>query len=295
MNQIRNFSPYQLPLFFFLAYLITWIAQIAAYIFAYNNGFKLTNEANITHLLNLFQGKLNPEFTPFFLLFTFSFGPTIAGIIVTALFKGMAGLRDLFTRTVKYKLPVKWYLLIVLIPLLLNLVSLALGFLFTGLQPIQYSFLVPLSLFLPFLFYMIIFTGLQEELGWRGYALPELQKHYTAEKSSWILGIAWGLWHLPANLAMPFLAGELSIPFVITIILALTFGTVGWTIVITWFYNNTHSVFLIILLHGIMNTLQSYLVLSSNNPIAPILVAILPWAIANYLLKKHGSKTLVSN
>jgi membrane protease YdiL (CAAX protease family) len=108
------------------------------------------------------------------------------------------------------------------------------------------------------------------------------------------LGIAWGLWHLPANLAMPFLAGELSIPFVITIILALTFGTVGWTIVITWFYNNTHSVFLIILLHGIMNTLQSYLVLSSNNPIAPILVAILPWAIANYLLKKHGSKTLVS-
>lgn len=262
--------------------------------YGYNNGFKLTNEANFLNLIKLVDGKLNPAFTPYFLLFTLSFGPTLAGILVTALFRGKNGLQDLFARTVKYKLPVKWYLFIVAIPLLLSLASLALGYVVGGLQPIQFNFLVPLSLFIPFFLYMIIFTGLQEELGWRGYALPELQKKYTAEKSSWILGIAWGLWHLPANLAMPFLAGELTIPFVAIMLLALTLGIVGWTIVITWFYNNTNSVFLIILLHGMFNTLQSYLILSSSNPVAPMLITILPWVLAHYLLKRYGGKTLMS-
>jgi uncharacterized protein len=289
---MNKFIKYQLPIFFFLAYFITWSAVIPAYIFAYNNGFKLTNEANTLNLINLLQGKLDTAFIPYFLLFIFSFGPTLAGIIVTGLFKGKAELKDLFARTIKYNLPIKWYALIILVPLLLNLASLALGYIFTGLQPIQFNFLVPLSLFLPFLLYMVIFTGLQEELGWRGYALPELQKKYTAEKASWILGIAWGLWHIPSNLAMPFLAGDLTIPFVVIMLLALTFGTVGWTIVITWFYNNTKSVFLIILLHGIMGTIQSYLVLSSSNPLAPILFAILPWALAIYLLRKYGKETL---
>ena len=141
---------------------------------------------------------------------------------------------------------------------------------------------------------MIFFTGLAEEVGWRGYALPELQKKYSAEKSSWILGIVWGLWHLPANLAMPFFKGELTIPFVIIIILALTFGIVGWTIVLTWFYNNTKSLFLIILIHGLTNTLQSYLILSSNNSAANMIFGILPWAIAIYLLKKYGSQKLLT-
>lgn len=291
--KLSSLSKYQLPIFFFLSFAITWIAQITAYLFAYKTDYGLTNEANVIHLMNLFQGRLDSSFLPYFLLFTFAFGPTIAGIIVTALFKGKQGLQELFKQLIRFNIPLKWYVYAIIIPISICLASLALGFVMTGLTPIQFNFLVPLSLIIPFFFYMLIFTGLAEEVGWRGYALPELQKKYTAEKASWILGIAWGLWHLPANLAIPYLTGTLTIPFVVMIVMALTFGIVGWTIVLTWFYNNTKSLFLIIFIHGFMNTLQSYLILSSNNPVAPIMYVLVAWAIAVFLLKRYGSKTLM--
>lgn len=290
--KITNF---QLPIFFFLSFAITWTTQISAYLFVFKTDYSLTNEANVLHLMNLFQGRLDPTFLPYFLLFTFAFGPTVAGVMVTTLFKGRRDLQELFQQLVRYNIPLKWYTLAILIPIGLCLASLALGYFMTGFTPIQFNFLVPLSLVIPFFLYMTIFTGLAEEVGWRGYALPELQKKFTAEKASWILGIAWGLWHLPANLAIPYLTGTLTIPFVVMIVLALTFGIVGWTIVLTWFYNNTKSLFLIIFIHGFMNTLQSYLILSSNNQIAPLLYGILPWAIAVFLLKRYGGKTLLVN
>ena len=290
--EMGRLSRYGLHLFFFLAFAITWSAQIPAYVAARNRGEQLSNEANVRHVGDLFRGTLEPDFAPFVLLFCFSFGPTLAGIITTVLFKGRNGLRDLFARAVKYRIPFNWILVILLIPLGLSLASLVVGYVLSGFQPLRFSFLVPVSLFVPFLLYMIIFTGLAEEVGWRGYALPELQDRYSAERASWILGIFWGLWHIPSNLLMPYLRGELTVPFAVSILLGLTFGIVGWTIVLTWIYNNTTSLFWIIILHGFSNTVQSYLVLSSNNYMAQVAYGVLPWAIAVYVLKRYGAQTL---
>jgi uncharacterized protein len=49
---------FQLPIFFVLAYAITWSAQVPAYIYAHNHGHQLTNEQNLLHLLNLSRGEL---------------------------------------------------------------------------------------------------------------------------------------------------------------------------------------------------------------------------------------------
>jgi membrane protease YdiL (CAAX protease family) len=287
----QKLARFQLPIFFLLAYAITWSAQIPAYIYAHNNGYTLTNEQNTLHLINLVRGDLDPGLTPYLLAAIFAFGPTLAGVLVTGIFYGRVGLRDLWSRVTRVRVDGRWILIVLLLPVALGLVTLAVTFLAGGLRPINFVFLAPLSLLPLLLLYMLIFTGLAEEVGWRGYALPELQKSQTAERASWILGIGWGLWHIPALLFPQYLRGELNPGFVILVLLGITVGGVGWTIVITWIYNNTSSVFWIIVLHGWYNTVQSYLVLSAGL-LANVIFAVLPWAVAVYLLRRYGGQTL---
>jgi len=284
---------HQLAVFFVLAYAITWAAQIPAYLYATSHGLKLGNEPNTQHLVDLLGGTGQPGFTPYLLLFSFAFGPTIAGVIVTGVVGGRAALAELGSRLVRFRVGLRWVVIVLALPVALALGSLALAFVINGFQPFGFDPLVPVSLFVPLLLYMLICTGLAEEVGWRGYALPELQRRHTAEKASWLLGIGWGLWHLPSVLIGPYLQGNLQIGLVVPVLLALTVGIVGWTIVITWIYNHTQSVFWIIVLHGWNNTVQSYLVLSAQQYAAQVIFPILPWLIAVWLLKKYGAQTLL--
>jgi membrane protease YdiL (CAAX protease family) len=183
---------------------------------------------------------------------------------------------------------VKWYLAAFGIPLALAAVSLGLGLLATGGKS-AYVAKLPVGSFIPFFFYMLVFTGITEEPGWRGVALPRLQSRYNAEQASWILGLLWGVWHFP--FIIYYNLGSGPGPMIASLI-GLTLGIVGWTIVNTWLYNNTESVWLMILLHGWGNTVQSYLVLSSNNMTAQTLYGVLPWVIAIFLIRKFGKENL---
>jgi CAAX protease family protein len=62
------------------------------------------------------------------------------------------------------------------------------------------------------------------------------------------------LWHLPSVLLPAYLRGELTPGVVGGVLFGLTIGIVGWTIVLTWFYNNTESVFWIVVIDGWLNT-----------------------------------------
>lgn len=283
---------HQLGVFFLLAYAITWSVQIPAYLAAHRHGVRLSNEANLLHFLDLLNGQLPQGLAPYLLLFTFTFGPSVAGIVVTGLVGGRAGLMELWGRVIRVRVPGRWALIVLLLPIALALTSLALAYVIGGFQAFGLNLLLPLSLFLPLFLFMFVSTGLAEEIGWRGYALPELQRHHTAEKASWVLGIAWGLWHLPSVLLGPYLQGDLPVLMVLPMLLGLTVGIVGWTIVITWIYNHTQSVFWIIVLHAWSNTVQSYLILSAEQYAAQVIFPILPWVMAVWLLKKYGAQTL---
>jgi len=52
-------------------------------------------------------------------------------------------------------------------------------------------------LFIPYFLFMILLGGGQEEFGWRGYALPLLERKFGIWLANIILGIIHAFWHLP--------------------------------------------------------------------------------------------------
>jgi membrane protease YdiL (CAAX protease family) len=52
-------------------------------------------------------------------------------------------------------------------------------------------------LLIPYLPFMILLGGGQEEFGWRGYALPILESKFGIWLANIILGIIWACWHIP--------------------------------------------------------------------------------------------------
>jgi membrane protease YdiL (CAAX protease family) len=91
--------------------------------------------------------------------------------------------------------------------------------------------------------FVAVLGGGLEEPGWRGFALPHLQRRHTPMVATLILGLAWGIWHVP-------LYGPLG--FVVPLVLAFFY---------TWLYNRTGSVLLCILLHASFTPAQNHLIL----------------------------------
>jgi membrane protease YdiL (CAAX protease family) len=102
-----------------------------------------------------------------------------------------------------------------------------------------------------FLLTAIVFGG-QEEPGWRGFALPQLQQRHSPWAATLILGLGWGIWHVP-------LYGPAG--FVVPLVLAFFY---------TWPYNKTGSVLLCILLHASFTPAQDHLLLSGDSMVVDI-------------------------
>jgi len=107
-------------------------------------------------------------------------GPLVAAIIMTAVVSGRPGLRDFFSRLVRWRVGAKWYAVTFGTPVLVCLLAVAVTF-----CCLPHSQIASLSneklCELPerFLF-ILLFIGLGEEPGWRGFALPQLQTKYSA-------------------------------------------------------------------------------------------------------------------
>jgi membrane protease YdiL (CAAX protease family) len=279
---------YPLVSFFVLAYTITWSLQLTGIFLAADQGMKLSNETNFLYFIDLISLRLSSSQALVYFVFSLGAGPLVSAIVVTWIIEGKAGLTRLWQQSTKWKVEAKWYLIVLALPLVLSAVSLGLGLLTTGFH-INYNLKLPVQYFVPFLLYMLVFTGIAEEPGWRGFALPRLQSRFNAENASWVLGILWGVWHFPFMIYYYYSAG--IVPLLVSL-LGLTFGIVGWTTVNTWIYNNTRSTWLAILLHGWGNAVQSYLILSSDNMAAQTLYGFLPWVLVLILFRVYGKENL---
>lgn len=91
----------------------------------------------------------------------------------------------------------------------------------------------------------LLIGPLGEDMGWTGFALPRLMRRYTPLVSGTIMGLVWGLWHLPAffvsGLPQQELFGQLPFFFL---------GALTLYILITWVMVKTKlSVIFSVFLH----------------------------------------------
>lgn len=121
-----------------------------------------------------------------------------------------------------------------------------------------------------------------EELGWRGYALNELQKKYSPLLSAIIVGVVWGFWHTPLWFLTSGYTG-LNLLLYIGLFMILIIAT---SVIITCFYNNNKNIIIAMTIHQLMNfytALNSRDVLEAFQYVAPLyLLFAIILVIANY-------------
>lgn len=94
-----------------------------------------------------------------------------------------------------------------------------------------------------------------EELGWRGFATPELQERMmTPLTAAVVIGICWGLWHLPRDITTGVIERLGVMTYLSLYLPAFLTGTVAVSVIASYFMNQMGgSLIPAIVVHGITN------------------------------------------
>ena len=180
-------------------------------------------------------------------------GVALPAFLVTAATSGEAGVRDLLSRVLRWRVGVSWYL-IALFGFLATMVLIA--SVFQGLAPLEALVVKwPLffTLFLPEVLFPFLFIQIFEETGWTGFMQHTVQEWRGPLLASVLVAPAFALMHLPPLLMDPGLGLGLLIVFGALVIM-MTF----FRIVVMWLYNGSgRSVLVVALFHSAFNSATS--------------------------------------
>jgi len=91
--------------------------------------------------------------------------------------------------------------------------------------------------------------ALGEEIGWRGFLVPQLYKHFNFTATCFITGIIWSVWHFPLIISGIYLA---KMPMA-TQLLLLVITVTAMTFPISWLRLKAGTVWVAALMHGSHN------------------------------------------
>jgi len=216
-----------------------------------------------------------------------AYGPLVSGLGVSARLGGKEGVRTLWGRVSCWHLPVRWYGVALLLPVAIIIPAIVVALVTGGIMPA--AMVRPERLLLVLLFHLL--TLATAEFGWRGVALALAQRRATAEEASYLVAIMWVLWMLP----------YLAVLYVGTAVGAtLPLHLIGWgiylvgaSVILTWLYNNTASLWLCMLYSAMGVT--AWTVASTAlrwPPLAQMVMGLGSWLVALLLLRRYGPETL---
>lgn len=265
------FARYPLLFFFLLAYGFSWSMMLPALLGG--NGLGLLD-------YTLPKGQVQ------LLSILFSFGPLVSAIVMSAVTG--SGVRALLRSYGRLRASLGMYLAALAGPPAAILLG---AFVLKGASAFQ-AFSEDGWMAVPYylIFTIVLFPiggPLGEEAGWRGFALPRLQRRFGVLLASLILGVLWAGWHL-LNFFIPEAATWTgSFPLYLVLAISLSF-------LHTWVYYRTgKSLFMVTLFHATVDGAVKYMlpmIFDMNTQRAAGNLALLPglalWAILVIVLTR---------
>jgi membrane protease YdiL (CAAX protease family) len=221
-------------------------------------------------------------------------GPSVAGILLTALLNGRAGFRELLSRLLRWRVAARWWAVALLTaPLSVTAALLALSLSSTEFLP---TILTTSDLASLLLIGIVagLMVGILEELGWTGFAIPRMRLRYGVLSTGLIVGLLWGAWHFP-----PFFWGSGTTSGVVPVALFLPALLFTWLpafrVLMVWVYDRTESLLVAMLMHASLvasNAILAPLATGMSQVTYNLMWAAVLWAIVGVVaLANHGHLT----
>lgn len=215
--------------FFVLAWLFSWLCMVP---------LALAKYALIAPL-------------PGWLHYLSAYGPLLSALLVGGVSGGPKELRELWSRVTRWRAGLAPWALAVS-PLVLYLAAVVVERAVHGGWPDvrllgRVSFLPDLGAWAMALW--LVNSGLGEEGGWRGFALPLLQRRFSPRVASLVIAGGWMIWHVPAFFYLPSYE-RLGIGMLAGFFVGLLAGS----FLLTWLSNRSGGGALLpIVWHGLFN------------------------------------------
>jgi membrane protease YdiL (CAAX protease family) len=179
-------------------------------------------------------------------------GPPIAGVLMTILVSGKKGVRELFSRLIRWRASARSFAAALLIaPLVQTAVLLLLSLFSPEFLPAILKTGDKTSLLIPGVIVGLI-GGFIEELGWTGFVIPRLRLLHGVLTTGVIVGILWGVWHL---LQMLWVGSTSSQEIPLSLFLPQYFfsaiaSLTAFRVLMVRIYDQTESLLVAVLMHG---------------------------------------------
>jgi membrane protease YdiL (CAAX protease family) len=173
-------------------------------------------------------------------------GPSAAGILLTGLISGKAGLRELLSRLFRWRVGAWWYAAAILPAPILAAATLFALSLTSPIFSTQGKAAILLSGIAAGI------TTVFEELGWTGFVVPRLRLRYGVILTGIVVGSLWGAWHLLQGI---WISGTYSGTMSPALFVLLNFFSgvaqlTAYRVLMVWVYDHTESLLIATLMHA---------------------------------------------
>lgn len=266
-----------------VAYALTWALWIPPLVYSASSGWTIPS---IAQGLGSWSELTQLQLTMAVCFQLAVYGPFVAALVVLLRGRNRDELRRWVSSLGRLRVAPGWYAFVLLAPLALAAAVAALGLVMGGELVVAG---IPAAGTIIVMTIAQVLTSGMEEPGWRGYALPLLQRTHTAENASWYLGLIWAGWHLPYMLYLYRGLPAWQLPLTLA---GFTMSIIAMGYVHAWLYNSTESVAMNVILHGwgnVTNVVVAAVVLS---PVVPLATAGVTWLFVAWLIRRYGKQTL---